>query len=372
MVTELLKNGCWIRRPESGSQLPDLPSFSSSFHWLIAVAGSEFPLLTATAINEPAIGWIASAAYLHTHQLDANTDNFRIATTLAGQPISVATFGQTPATPAISSIKSTLSKHSRVLAIVPHKDCNLWLETALLSLIHQTRSPDAIAVVDDGSAEFPSEICEKYPQVSLLSSPGGVGPYQIVQSLVEATDFEAYLFQDADDWSEPERVAKLLDAAIEFGAEMVGCQELRVDNLMERFYPTLYPLDVQHALSIAPGHGLLHPSSLVSRFAIESVGGFANGLLFGGDTEFLLRVFHTVRVINIPYFGYFRRKRTGSLTTSVITGLDSPQRMSLLRTLKARALTHQDCYRHNQPIDLKPFSRIPTVTLQHCSGSQII
>ena len=369
MVTKLIGNNYWLRRPVTGSELPDLPSFSSSFQWLIA--GSEFPELTATAVDESAIGWIASAAYLESHQLDAHTDNFRMAIALADQPVSVVTLGQQPIPLTPASLASTLSKQSSILAIVPHRDCNRWLETALLSLIRQTRPLETIAVIDDGSVEFPDQICRKYPQVTLLSSPGGVGPYQIVQSLVEATDFDAYLFQDADDWSEPERAERLLAAAIEYGAEIVGCQELRVDMLTEKFHPILYPLDVQSALSLAPGHGLLHPSSLVSRFAVESVGGFSNGLLFGGDTEFILRAFQQVRVINLPYFGYFRRKRHGSLTTSVTTGLDSPQRLNLLHEIKARAQIHQNCHQHNQPVDLQPFSRIPTVTLQHCCGPKI-
>jgi hypothetical protein len=335
------------------------------------ISAADFPAVTAATSSEATIGWIGSAEYLQRHHIHPQMDNFQIVSTLSSQPIPVMILGQEIALPTLPRQQTSLSQQAKIAAIIPHKDCNCWLEAALLSLIAQTRPLDAIVVIDDGSAEVPEQICRKFPQVTLLKSPGGVGPYQIAQSLIEKTDYDAYLFQDSDDWSAPERVARLLNAAITCGAEIVGCQELRVDCMAKKFHPVLYPLDVQAALTVAPGHALLHPSSLVSRHALNVVGGFANGLLFGGDTEFLLRAIHQARVINIPYFGYFRRKREGSLTTSPETGLESPRRLHLLQTLKHRARIHQNCQHMMQPVDIQPLSRIPTISFSYCCGPRL-
>ena len=46
------------------------------------------------------------------------------------------------------------------------------------------------------------------------------------------------------------------------------------------------------------------------------LGGFASGLRFSGDAEFLRRAQYVAKVLNIPDHCYFRRIRQGSLTTA--------------------------------------------------------
>ena len=47
--------------------------------------------------------------------------------------------------------------------------------------------------------------------MTLLHADRNVGPYRLVQQVIEDTDYDAYLFQDADDWSAPDRLEQLLD-----------------------------------------------------------------------------------------------------------------------------------------------------------------
>ena len=69
---------------------------------------------------------------------------------------------------------------------------------------------------------------ERHPGVTLLHAPENVGPYRLIQQVMEDTDYDAYMFQDADDWSAPERLEKLLAGAESTGAELIGSQEVRV------------------------------------------------------------------------------------------------------------------------------------------------
>jgi hypothetical protein len=138
------------------------------------------------------------------------------------------------------------------------------------------------------------------------------GPYRLVQAVIDATDFDAYLFQDADDWSAPDRLEVLLATGAETGAGLVGSHEVRVLVDAGDVVGVPYPLDVNAALLDDPaGYPLLHPTSLVARRVLERVGGFATGMRFSGDAELLRRAAHVARVVNADHHGYFRRKRRG-------------------------------------------------------------
>ena len=50
----------------------------------------------------------------------------------------------------------------------------------------------------------------RHPGVTLLHAAENVGPYRLVQQVIDDTDYDAYLFQDADDWSAPDRLEQLL------------------------------------------------------------------------------------------------------------------------------------------------------------------
>ena len=112
-----------------------------------------------------------------------------------------------------------LHERSRILAIVPHFRCETWLATALASLLSQTRQPDAIVVIDDGSPDPPTDIVEQFAGCTLLVAERNHGPYRIIQQVIADTDYDGYLFQDADDWSAHDRLDLLLRAAARTGAE---------------------------------------------------------------------------------------------------------------------------------------------------------
>ncbi|HBB36190.1 MAG TPA: hypothetical protein DDZ80_14705 [Cyanobacteria bacterium UBA8803] len=269
-------------------------------------------------------------------------------------------------------ISTSLTINSRVLALVPHYHCEVWLERCLRGLVSQTCPLDNIVVIDDGSEQPPVRIIEKFPNVTLLTSPINVGPYRLVQQVIEDTNYEAYLFQDADDWSSCDRLEKLLHAAVISGAELIGTQEFRVYEEQSKLTPVCYPLDVNRALAEKPGHPLLHPSSLVTRDLVMRLGGFATGLKFGGDTEFLLRAALVARIVNVPDYCYFRRKRSGSLTTSPDTGLNSPARLQLLMTLKNRAYANYAALKEGRQPELSPLVKAEPLQLCHVTGPALV
>ncbi|MGB3298423.1 MAG: glycosyltransferase family A protein [Phormidesmis sp.] len=255
-----------------------------------------------------------------------------------------------------------------ILALIPHWRCDPWLKRCLASLLAQTHPLTNIVVVDDGSAQPPLEIVKNYPTVTLLRSSDRVGPYQLIQSVIDKTDYTAYLFQDADDWSSGDRLKTLLKAARHSGAELIGSQEIRVLEPDLTLQSVGYPLDVNQALAQAPGHGLLHPTSLVTRSLVQRIGGFATGLRFGGDSEFLLRAQWAARIVNSSRYCYFRRKRPHSLTTAAKTGLESLARKQLTDKIKQQAIARSQSALRQQRPDLSPLCTEPPVKLTHLWG----
>ena len=360
-----------------GTALPEISEVPFLGAWTL---DATLPEETAKEIPVKAVAWIASASIVkpilpHLTKLDNWTILatakilekcgifFRWSAGKAGSESKIPLRARE--SPALITVKS------RVLAVVPHYRCQPWLHRCLSSLTSQTRQPDAIAVVDDGSERPPVSIVEQFPNVTLLQSPLNVGPYRLIQQIIEDTNYDAYMFQDADDWSTSDRLEKLLYTAEATGAELIGTQELRVFEEEQLLIPACYPLDVNAALAEKPGHALLHPTSLVARDLVLRLGGFATKLRFGGDTEFLLRAALLARIVNIPDYCYFRRKRGGSLTTAPDTGLDSPARAELLKTLKSRALANTAAMRAGIAPCLSPLAKELPIELSYITGGRI-
>lgn len=260
-----------------------------------------------------------------------------------------------------------------VCALIPHFECEEWLAGALESLLAQTRPVDAIVVLDDASAEPPVDIVSAYRDVTLLTAADNGGPYRLVQAAIDATCFDAYLFQDADDWSGRDRVEVLLEAAHETGAELVGSHEVRVLVDQGDVVPVRYPLDVSQALRDRPASfPLLHPTSLVARVLVQRIGGFATGMRFSGDAEFLRRAGHASRVVNADHFGYFRRKRAGSLTTAPDTALNSSARLAVQDALRERAQHNADAVMRGRAPDLARYAAAAApALLRHLCGPEL-
>lgn len=307
----------------------------------------------------PAQGWILKSKMLNTElglEPSLSLRDFERLSRAKKIPIRYGSSpAALPALPVPSVPSSKIRMDSRVLALVPHFHCEEWLEQCLDSLVNQTRPPDGILVLDDGSPAPPLETVRKFPGIALWRSKKNVGPYGLIQAAIDQTAYDAYLFQDADDWSSLDRLELLLEKASQTGAELLGTQEMMIleDNLLLN----LYPLDVNRAASAHPGYFLLHPSSLVSRDLVTRLGGYATGLRFSGDMEFSLRAALAAKVVNLDRYCYFRRLRKDSLITSRETGLASPARQELDRRIKERARENTALAAQGLPLGLSPLEK---------------
>ncbi|WP_369726008.1 glycosyltransferase [Bradyrhizobium sp. LLZ17] len=87
-----------------------------------------------------------------------------------------------------------------------------FLEESIQSCLHQSRPPDEIIVVDDGSADDPASVVERHPKVRLITQ-GNRGLSAARNAGLAATASDYITFLDADD--------RLLPKALEIGERML-------------------------------------------------------------------------------------------------------------------------------------------------------
>lgn len=153
---------------------------------------------------------------------------------------------------------------------------------------------------------------------------------------------------------------------------MIGSYEMRIPATGERAFRVKYPRDCNAALKKDPtDHVQLHPTTLVSGELVRRAGGFATGLRFGADSEFIHRVHYIARCVNVPRYCYFGRVRPDSLTGSPDTGHSSPRRREQNEFLRDRDRRNADRVARGEPPDLTPCSVAEPILLDHLAGPRL-
>jgi hypothetical protein len=231
-----------------------------------------------------------------------------------------------------------LTPDAKILGVIPYYEAEEYLEAAIDSLLKQSRPLQGIVVIDDCSSTPPTETLAKFPEVTLLRSEENSGPFRLIQEVIDNTGYDAYLFQDSDDWSAPNRLDVLLELTTRSGRELVGSQGHRLIMDEGEVVPYQHPIDPELSFQNTPrSKPVHHPTSLVTRDLIQRTGGFCTGLRFSGDTEFLRRAATVGRIANTPEFIYVYRTRADSLTGSEETGNHTAVRRDLWAIQHPRA-----------------------------------
>jgi hypothetical protein len=262
-----------------------------------------------------------------------------------------------------------LTPEAKILGVIPYYEAEEYLEAAIDSLVRQSRPLQGIVVIDDCSSTQPTRTLEKFPGVTLLRAEENSGPYRLIQEVIANTGYDAFLFQDADDWAANNRLEVLLDLATRTGNELIGSQGHRL--IVDEGEVVLYqhPLNPELTFQTTPkSKPVHHPTSLVTRDLIMRSGGFANALPFSGDTEFLRRAATIGPIANTAEFIYVYRTRSDSLTGSEETGVHTAVRRELWAIQHPRAQWIAERVNAGLGPILAPMAVTSPPTLAHLSG----
>ncbi|MGE0725828.1 MAG: glycosyltransferase family 2 protein [Alphaproteobacteria bacterium] len=172
-----------------------------------------------------------------------------------------------------------------VVAIMPVRDGAAYLAEALDSIAAQTRPPDEVLVVDDGSADDGPAIAAGHPLRPRVVRQPARGTAAARNRGVRESRADLIAFLDADDLWLPQHLAVLSsalaaapEAAIAFGhIEQFASPELGADAAARMIVPT----------GAQPGFST--QAMLARRTVFETVGPFDEGIRAGYFIDWFMR-----------------------------------------------------------------------------------
>jgi glycosyltransferase involved in cell wall biosynthesis len=216
-----------------------------------------------------------------------------------------------------------------VTVSIPYFRCKPYIRRSVESILGQTHTNLVAVVVNDGDEDAPWDELAHItdPRLVRFDLTENRGRYFADAVVLNATPDSYFLIQDADDWSEPDRISVLLRRLKEDQADGVVSSlcRYRADNgrmIAERKenYAALHrPLTetLRHRASHA---GLFKSESL------KRIGGYYGGFRIGYDTQIMSLLLMVGRISYVDRPLYNRLIRPDSLTRSQTTGLQSPAR----------------------------------------------
>jgi len=214
-----------------------------------------------------------------------------------------------------------------VSVIIPAYNAAPFLAQCLRSVLGQTRPPDEVIVVDDGSVDATPEVAKSFGQsIRYFRQPSGGSSSARNLGLSHATG-SLIAFQDADDVWIPEKLAlqvELLNRHPEYG--MVYSDLSEVSETLQVLQGSKFASE-----GIRPHEGwvfkfrmaadFIFPSTvIVRREVFDQVGNFKESMRFQQDMDFFNRVTYRFPVGLVPAVTVLRRRHGSNMTNNYNEG----------------------------------------------------
>ncbi|MDA0165828.1 glycosyltransferase [Solirubrobacter ginsenosidimutans] len=220
-----------------------------------------------------------------------------------------------------------------VTVSVPYFRCRDYVRQCVESLLAQTHRELTVVVTNDGDPEPPWDVLADIddPRLVRFDLTRNRGRYFADQVVLQATRSPYLMLHDADDWSDPDLIERLVARLREDGGA------LAVSAAYRHLAPGTPVRVVPGVRSHRIGPRFEHRAHQVGVFraqAVSGLGGFYAGFTIGYDTFLVNALLMTDRIIDEPAPLYHWRMRPESLTTALDTGLRSSRRMHARRELE--------------------------------------
>lgn len=209
----------------------------------------------------------------------------------------------------------------QVLVVLPMYNAARYVGRAVESVLAQSFTDFRLLALDDGSTD------ESVPMVGRYSDPrvrleqhSHAGIVAMINLGLEHAQQEGIPFiarMDADDVSEPERLAKQV-AALQAnpGVAACSCNCRYVNEEGEVIGSSTVPLSSRRIRQeLRRGlRGMVHGATLFRTGALAAVGGFRSTFLHAEDVDLFLRLSEKYQLMNVPEFLYRIRLNPRSLS----------------------------------------------------------
>jgi len=175
-----------------------------------------------------------------------------------------------------------MQEHDRISVIVPVFNGERYLAEALNSILGQTRPPEEVIVVDDGSTDHTAEVAGRFPVRYLSQANQGAAAARNTGAQAATGDLLAFLDHD-DLWVADKLARQLAVLAAQPELDMV------FGHVEQFFCPSLPPAEQARYRLPPPMPGYTSSARLIRRTAFEKVGPYAIVNRLGEDLEWHAR-----------------------------------------------------------------------------------
>jgi glycosyltransferase involved in cell wall biosynthesis len=191
----------------------------------------------------------------------------------------------------------------RISVVIPAYNASAFLPRCLKSVFAQTRQPDEVIVVDDGSRDNSAALAAELG-ARVISLPNG-GPASARNAGIQSASSEWIALLDADDLWAPEKLERQA-LAVDAGTVLVYTG-IRIfdDNGVRAEAPAVDAASAKKMLRYS--NPIIPSTTLVKREAILQLGGFRDGISGCEDWEmwFRLRQLGQFKAIHGPLTDYY-------------------------------------------------------------------
>ena len=193
-----------------------------------------------------------------------------------------------------------------VSVVMPVYNGEKYLAEAIESILAQTFTDFEFIIVDDGSQDGTAEIIRSYrardERIRLIAFQSNMGAADARNRAMAAASGEFIAAMDSDDVCLPQRLEKQVDHLRRHPAiGLLGAGAQAVDEDLRPLYA--FDLPEHHALivyNVFVASFLIHPTVMMRRDLLESVGGYERGRLTAIDVELWSRLMWRTRLANLP------------------------------------------------------------------------
>jgi glycosyltransferase involved in cell wall biosynthesis len=195
----------------------------------------------------------------------------------------------------------------RVSAVITVHDGERYVASAIDSVLGQTRLPEEVIVVDDGSVDGTPEVLARYGDRLRVIRQENRGVSSAVNRGIDTTTGSYLAFLDGDDVWMPEKLAVQLEVfRRDSGLEAVF-------GLVQQFLSEDADPSLGRTIAFppAPQPGVLKSAMLIKREAFDRVGGFDETRFNSDFTDWYLRAVEGGLASYVPQVLVARRRIHG-------------------------------------------------------------
>jgi glycosyltransferase involved in cell wall biosynthesis len=192
-----------------------------------------------------------------------------------------------------------------VSVVVPTYNMARYLDDALESVFAQTRLPQEVIVVDDGSADETPVIVQRWRDRIRYVRQEHAGVSAARNAGIRESSGAYIAFLDADDLWAPEKLAAQLPLLEQDPAVGLVCSDFAVQSADGRIRPSYFGTSTPRWVDgdvfdrVLEGCSIPPSTAVVRRSAVEPLGGFDRALVVGEDLHLFLRIAYAWKVLAV-------------------------------------------------------------------------